>query len=302
MTIVTSPPAARLPLLVRLPLYLVLVVGVVMGTVLLLFRPGVSQLQQIPITVVVLAAVVAVTYVFRRYVDRRSWLLLGVTTPSRMRWWELGAGFVIGSVAVAAVLVAQLAVGVEVAFVGTSAASVGTGSALLTLVAGAVLVALKAAVEEVAFRGYLVANLATRLSWPVAAVIGGVIFTLAHLPGGVSGPWFFGEAIVEYTAWGCLLTWAWRSTGSLWAPTGIHAGWNWAQDYLLGTGAWALPDFGHSLLHLRAAGPTWLIGGPGNMDGSAMVVVQMAVIAAGVALLGRRAVGRGRMGDTGAQS
>ena len=78
--------------------------------------------------------------------------------------------------------------------------------------------------EEMLFRGYafqiLVANLG-----PYATVLpAGILFGLAHsnnLNISVLG-------LVNTSAWGVLLGYAFLRSGDLWLPIGLHMGWNWA--------------------------------------------------------------------------
>jgi len=125
----------------------------------------------------------------------------------------------------------------------------GAGPRLRTVLFVGVVLIFGSLGEEMLFRGYafqvLVANLG-----PYATVLPfGILFGLAH--------WDNLNAtmlsLVNTSAWGILLGYAFLRSGDLWLPTGLHLGWN-----------WALPLFGVNLsgFTMKVTGYTlhWKIG------------------------------------------
>jgi uncharacterized protein len=210
------------------------------------------------LALVAIPATVAVTYGFRRWVDRRDWAAVGLPWPRGRHLLAGGAGFLTGVAVIAVLFAVELRAG-WVQVTGTEINDVGVAGVVAVLGGGLALQAAVGFSEELAFRGYLLANLRERLRVRDATLVLGVLFGLVHLPG-VASP-AFGLLTV---AGGVAISTVWvrtlLSTGSLWAAIGMHAGWNWAEQWLLGLTTARLPDHGDALVHLRQAGPALVVG------------------------------------------
>ncbi|GGM58296.1 CAAX protease family protein [Micromonospora sonchi] len=274
----------RLPL--RLAVYVVTVLAAAAVVTYGIVGSGATASIVVLATVAAFATAMLVTYVFRRYLDRRPWGDIGMSRPGRRELIGLAAGFVVGVAAIAAWFGIEMAAG-WAQVTGWSVTARGALPATLTVVVGALLVMVRAAVEEVAFRGYVFANLAERMPVPIAALVAAAVFALLHLFGGVTSIGYFVAGMAEFMLFACLLTAVRVSTGTLWAAIGIHGGWNWAQDYLLGVGTATESDHGDALLHLRLTGPGWAVGGTGNVDAGLVNFLALAVVAVGVLVLAR---------------
>jgi membrane protease YdiL (CAAX protease family) len=79
-----------------------------------------------------------------------------------------------------------------------------------------------AAGEEMLFHGYAFRVLLRSLGAFATILPVGMLFGLAHLPN--RDATFL--AIVNTTAWGVLLGYAYVRTSALWLPIGLHFGWN----------------------------------------------------------------------------
>ncbi|MGK5444050.1 CPBP family glutamic-type intramembrane protease [Micromonospora sp. URMC 105] len=274
----------RLLLPLRLAGYVVTVLAAAAGVTYGIVGSGAATWIVVLATVAAFATTMLVTKLFRRYVDRRPWSDIGMPLPGRRELIGLAAGFVVGVAAIAAWFGIELAAG-WTQVIAWSVDARGAVPAALAVVSGAVLVLLRAAVEEVAFRGYVFANLAERMPVPLAALVAAVVFALLHLFGGVTSIGYFVAGMAEFVLFACLLTAARVFTGTLWAAIGIHGGWNWAQDYLLGVGTATEPDHGDALLQLRLTGPGWAVGGTGNVDAGLVNFIALAVVTVGVLVL-----------------
>jgi hypothetical protein len=239
------------------------------------------------------AAVVAgcaVTWAFRRWVDRRPWSELGLGWPGSRSLAHLGVGVAIGLAGAGVNLASGVLLG-GYRVTGTEVAAAGARAALGGLALGAVLYLLSAVVEELGWRGYVLSAL-NRLARPwVAMVITGVLFAVPHLLAGSSSPWFALQALVDYSLLSALFVLARRRSGTLWAAIGVHTGWNVGGDYVFGTGVASDPG-GHALLHV--AQPSWslMFGGPFNADSSLLDILVDVLMIAAVVLVFRSRTGR----------
>lgn len=143
-----------------------------------------------------------------------------------------------------------------------------------------------AVAEELAFRGYGLQRVVAAIGPVGGQVVFALIFALVHAgnPGiqGAQGP-LRTLALLNIGLAGLILGLAWQRTGSLALPMGIHLGWNWAQESLLGfrvSGASeAVQGFFRPFLHDR---PGWLTGGEVGLEGSVACTAVCAVALAGL--------------------
>lgn len=253
----------RLALGWRLLLFTVLLVALV-----LLVAPATPEHPAAQSTAILVAALVAGALLLR--IDGRSPAALGFHLRPALAAETgvgLGAGTVLGLLAGGAV---ALTGGIRWSFDGADPASVAGG-----VVEGLVLFAVPAAAEEAVFRGYPLQALAEAWGGTVAVVVTSVGFALVHL----MNPGVTWVATANIAVAGAFLGFVYLRTGSLWAATGAHLGWNWAHGTLLD-----LPVSGVDLVDVPGvvatvgAGPGWLTGGAFGPEGS---VLTTAVLVAG---------------------
>lgn len=148
--------------------------------------------------------------------------------------------------------------------------------------------------EELTFRGYGLQRVVRAIGPLGGQAAFALLFALAHAgnPGiqGADGL-LRTVALLNIGLAGLVLGLAWQRTGSLALPMGIHLGWNWAQESLLGFrvsgGSEAVQGFLRPFLHDR---PTWLTGGAVGLEGSvACTAVCGVALAVLLAWRGRRA-------------
>jgi membrane protease YdiL (CAAX protease family) len=172
----------RLALGWRLLSYLILVVVATGGLAAVLAGAHPPVGRNLLVHLVAVALVVAITWLYRRLIDRRGWHDLGLPLPGRAQLVVGGAGFGLGVVSI----VGFFGVGWVLGWVrvdGSEVAERGVVAVVGLLAAGLVMYAASALFQELAFRGYLFQNLAERLSTRTAAVVAGLIFAALHLPG-----------------------------------------------------------------------------------------------------------------------
>jgi membrane protease YdiL (CAAX protease family) len=228
------------------------------------------------VTAVALPFVLLVAWVFRRFLDRRSWRSLGF-------WWDraaprdLGLGFVAGAgiILLAAGLLFATGACRYAGLAGLGESDVGALARLALLAGG---IAAAALFEEVICRGYIQGNIAER-SGPAAAIAASsLIFGVLH---GVN-PNITVLALANLVLAGALFGLAYERCRTLWLPWGLHFGWNLALGPGLG-----IPVSGTTMpsaLHCQLAGPDWWSGGAFGIEGGLAATLAMAVAIAVLAL------------------
>jgi membrane protease YdiL (CAAX protease family) len=184
------------------------------------FHPLIIGINELIILVPLCIATFIMAYLedkpFTRYgLQDRAWLQ------------RLGLGLAMG-VACLALLIGILG-GLDLAY-----AKPGGLSGLADLRYGAewwVVSVLVAFTEEFMLRGYFLATLAGGIGFWPAAFVSSALFALTHVPNK-------GEAIIgllQVGAIAMLFCFSLRRTGALWCAIGIHAGWDFAENFLFGT-------------------------------------------------------------------
>lgn len=275
----------RLALGWRLLSYLILVVVATGGLAAVLAGAHPPVGRNLLVHLVAVALVVAITWLYRRLIDRRGWRDLGLPLPGRAQLVAGGAGFGLGVVSI----VGFFGVGWVLGWVrvdGGEVAERGVAAVVGLLAAGLVMYAASALFQELAFRGYLFQNLAERLSTRTAAVVAGLIFAALHLPGDEFSPLLALVVVIDLTLMACFLTLTRLVTGSLWLAIGFHTAWNWTMDYMFSLDTAAGPDYGNALVHTRVGGPDLMGGQHGGVE--LLYALTSALLLAGYWLVIRR--------------
>ena len=127
---------------------------------------------------------------------------------------------------------------------------------------------LVAVCEEVVFRGVLFRLIDDRWNTVVALLISALVFGAAHFtnPGAT---WWSSLAIAVEA--GLLLGAAYKFSGNLWLPIGIHWIWNYLEGPVLGFAVSGIP-VPDKILSPVITGPAWLTGGAFGAEASAVAV------------------------------
>lgn len=245
-----------------------------------------SVLQQVGYAVLVVPAVLAVTFLFRRFADRRAWSGLGISAlPSNLP--VLAVGFALGLASVALLVAIEWSLG-WLRFAGTDITTVGLPDAVLLLASGLVYYGATALVEDLAFRGYLFRNTAAVLPLWASVLVVGVVFGGLHLVTNQLGtPWFL--LIVPLSA---VILQAFQVqtriiTGTLWLSIGWHAAWDWAESEVVNLDVPGAPG-GNAPLEMHQNGPLILAGQRGFIESGLLAGMVTALLLAAVLLAGRR--------------
>ena len=122
--------------------------------------------------------------------------------------------------------------------------------------------------EEVVFRGVLFRLIDDRWNTTVALLVSALVFGAAHFinPGAT---WWSSLAIAVEA--GLLLGAAYKFSGNLWLPIGIHWIWNYVQGYVLGFAVSGIP-VGSKILSPVISGSDLLTGGVFGAEASVISV------------------------------
>ena len=144
----------------------------------------------------------------------------------------------------------------------------GVGASAVELVSMFCYFAIVAAGEEIMFRGVLFRWLDEKWGFWVAISVSALLFGLLHItnPGGT----LWSSIAIAIEA-GLLLGAAYKWSGTLWVPVGIHWAWNFSQGNLFGFKV-SGQEAGESLLQAQIEGADWLTGGAFGAEASVVAV------------------------------
>lgn len=123
--------------------------------------------------------------------------------------------------------------------------------------------------EEVLFRGILFRMIDGRFGTWVALIVSGLLFGLMHIPNDNGTLW--GAIAIAIEA-GLLLGAAYKLSGSLWFPIGIHWTWNFTQGSVFGF-AVSGNEIGDSIIIPSVSGPDIITGGAFGPEASIFCVI-----------------------------
>ncbi|MDH7486940.1 MAG: CPBP family intramembrane metalloprotease [Anaerolineae bacterium] len=227
-----------------------------------------------------LLAVLLVTALARRFLDRRPFLDLGLRLP-RGWWADLLFGTALGGLLMAAIAFVEWAAG-WLEFGGFAWQAMGWGQLALSLTTAFFVYGVVGINEELMMRGYVLQNLAEGLNMAWAVVISSAVFGLLHL----GNPYASWISTANIAVAGVFLAAGYLVTRSLWLPIGLHFGWNFFQGTVFGFPVSGTDGF--HLIRQTVAGPAWITGGPFGPEAGITGLVAMAVGTALTWLYGTR--------------
>jgi membrane protease YdiL (CAAX protease family) len=195
----------------------------------------------------------AVTWVARRFLDRRSFVSLGLH-PDRNSLLDVLFGIAVGAVLMGLIYAFESAAG-WLTFEAWAWDEFATSTVLTRLLAALLLYLGVGYSEELLSRGYHLQTLWTGLKLPLALLISSGVFAALHL-GNPSASWV--STLGIFFA-GIFLAYGYLRTSELWIPIGVHIGWNFFQGTIFG-----FPVSGTGGFHLirqTVEGPDIITGG-----------------------------------------
>jgi len=218
------------------------------------------------------SVVIAWTYAFRTFVDRRPPASLGTPLNLRDAVVGQGIGVVLGATAVG-VAVGGLAVSgyAHISWDPSSA----TAIPLLTL---AVPLYIAAFMEEIVMRGYVQRTVYAAWGHIPAVLLSALPFALLH----AGNPNLSLLGLLNIALIGVFFALTVIRTGTLWFAAGFHVAWNLTLGTVLTVpvSGIEMPGLFRTSLH----GPTWLTGGAFGIEASAAATALFALLIAAVAL------------------
>jgi len=215
-------------------------------------------------------AVLVVSIVMRRYIDRRSVASLGFAARGPwVRLFCLGILFGAGMQAIAS----------GILWASGSAHVIGhadlENDVRLILVAIAILLP-AAFVEEMSFRGYVLQNLWEDWGLVPAIVVSSISFAPLHF---LNPHWHEQllltlAGLITFALWACMsLVW----TKSLWLALGAHVAWNLFEGPVFGLPLSGLGMPVPTILRESVNGPQWLTGGSFGPEAGVISLVALIV-------------------------
>ncbi len=223
---------------------------------------------------IMLMAVVASVYLGRRWLDRRSFLSLGLFW-NRRALQDIGAGLLIAALMMGLIFLIEWGAGwlsvQGFAWRSESPVQVAMGVFKMLLI-----FTVGACAEELLHRGYWLQNLAEGLSLFWAVLLSSAFFSLTHL----ANPYFDFAALLGLFASGVFLAYGYVRTRLLWLPIGLHIGWNLFESTIFGfavSGLEGLPR----LISQTVSGPNIFTGGAFGPE-AGLVLLPALLLGAGL--------------------
>jgi membrane protease YdiL (CAAX protease family) len=211
-----------------------------------------------------------IVWIFRQFIDRKSFVSLGLRFD-RLAIWDMLVGFVLSGFMVGLFFAVLLAFGMlEIEEIGWTSSGFLPILEIFLLLFGVGLATGYS--EELAFRGYILQNLGEGIGLVWAVVVSCILYGLMHMPNPNST--LLSGVIIAIL--GFLRIFGWLRTGQLWLSIGMHAGWNFFQGPILG---FSVSGFGsQSLIQHTISGPNWMTGGSFGPE-AGIVVVPVVLLA-----------------------
>lgn len=127
--------------------------------------------------------------------------------------------------------------------------------------------------EEMIFRGIIFRQIDERWNTWTALIVSALLFGFIHLPN--NGATWWSSLAIAIEA-GLMLGAAYKWSGSLWLPIGIHWAWNFTQGNVFGASV-SGNVAGGSLLEMQVNGPDIITGGDFGPEAS-IVAVTLGII------------------------
>lgn len=199
----------------------------------------------------------SLVYVFRNFVDRKSFGSLGFSYAHLIP--DSIIGLLLG--------VVLICLGTTVIFALQGIEWIGRSFDAEELLISTVILLMVSFGEELVFRGYVLRNLMKSFNKWFSLLISSVLFTLVHFSAGQTPV----TALFNIFLGGMLMGIAFIITRSLWLPVCFHFSWNFVQGPLLGFAVTGLPF--KSLLTMQVTGPPLLTGGDFGFEASVVCSV-----------------------------
>jgi membrane protease YdiL (CAAX protease family) len=208
------------------------------------------------ITIILFFLSLLLIYIFRQWIDRKSFISLGLNFAGHGR--EAVAGFMLSAFIISASSLLMKATGhlkwMDIIF----------DARALFLALGSILMI--AFYEELIFRGYILNNLMDSFPRWLALLISALLFMIFHLsnPSSIS---FF--SLANSFIMGLILGLNYLYTRNLWFSFCFHAGWKFLEGPVFG---YSGDEYFQTLLQPELHGDPTITGGTTGLEGSALLM------------------------------
>lgn len=231
----------------------ILILGV-LGNLLLSALASITFSGILLLSALIVALAVSFSIIIaRRYLDRRTFISLGLQ-GNRQAIYDLLFGFALTGLMIGLIYLLEWVFGwLEVESFAWQVES--GGNLIASLVVVLALFALGSWHEELLSRGYWLQNLSDGLNQSLGVLISSALFALAHL----FNPNLSGLAFLGLFLSGLFLAYGYLRTRQLWLPIGLHIGWNFFEGTVFG-----FPVSGqyfYQLIRQTVSGPDIITGG-----------------------------------------
>jgi len=203
---------------------------------------------------IMLIAVTASVFLGRRWLDRRSFVSLGLSW-NRRALQDLGVGVLIAALMMALIFLIELGLG-WLSVQGYAWQSERPAQAAAGAFSMLVVFTVGAWAEELLHRGYWLQNLEEGVNLFWAVVFSSLFFSVTH----ITNPNFGFAALMGLFVSGVFLAYGYLRTRLLWLPIGLHIGWNLFESTVFGFSVSGLDDLPR-LIFQTVSGPELLTGG-----------------------------------------
>lgn len=212
----------------------------------------------------VIMASTCIVWIIRKYLDRKSFLSLGLRLDATAVK-DFFAGLGISGLMIGTLFVVFLVSGLlEIKEIGWPS---GGFSAVLGILFWLFGIGLAVGwSEELAFRGYLLQNMKEGMGIWRAVLLSCILYGLLHM----SNPNSSLLSGVLIAMIGFVRIFGWLRTGQLWLSMGMHAGWNFFQGFVLGFAVSGMRT--ESLIEHKISGPGWITGGSFGPEAGILVL------------------------------
>jgi len=214
--------------------------------------------------ILVIIASTCVVWIVRKYIDKRSFISLG------LRWngaavKDLFAGLGISGLMIGTLFVVFLVSGLlEIKEIGWRTSGFPAALGVLFWFFGIGLAVGWS--EELVFRGYLLQTMRDGMGMRRAVLLSCMLYGLLHMSNPNSS--FLSGVLIAII--GYVRIFGWLRTGQLWLSMGMHAGWDFFQGCVLGFTVSGMKT--ESLIKPAISGPGWITGGSFGPEAGILVI------------------------------
>ena len=240
-----------------------------------------------------LIAVTLSVFLARRFLDKRSFVSLGLKL-NLQALFDVIAGILITMLMMGLIYGILWAAG-WLDFESFAWETDAIGTVVVQVLLAFVIFMMVGWNEELLSRGYHLQTLESGLNTFWAVLLSSAVFGVLHLGNpNAESKWFVATGI--FLA-GVFLAFGYLRTRQLWLPIGLHIGWNFFEGVVFGFPVSGMGTY--RLLHITLSGPELWTGGPFGPEAGLIVIPGLAVGFALVYLYSRKRVASRESGDLG---